>query len=159
MKAAGYRDADGDGKLDGFPRLRLLYNTDESHRALADSIAKQLGQHLGMLIPNSNRAGRWIGDYLDPTTFLHMLRTGEETNVTGWSHATYDELLSLADDPVALAKKLTKTPSAAPADGVAALRALRTQLLREAEAIVNLVNEVFAFALSPRRDAIWIVPW
>src|SRR5262249_49006206 len=47
-------------------------------------------------ILNSN----WIGDYLDPTTFLDLLRTGGSNNGTGWSSAEYDQLLESASRTV-----------------------------------------------------------
>ena len=33
----------------------------------------------------------WIGDYLDPTTFLACMTAGEGNNRTGWKDARYDE--------------------------------------------------------------------
>ena len=41
------------------------------------------------------RAG-WIGDYVDANTFLHMWRTGDGHNNTGWSNKRYDDLLEMA---------------------------------------------------------------
>src|SRR5690606_9496252 len=41
------------------------------------------------------RAG-WIGDYMDPVTFLELFTTGNGNNNTGWSHAEYDELIASA---------------------------------------------------------------
>ena len=41
------------------------------------------------------RAG-WIGDYVDPYTFLEMFTTGNGNNDTGWSNARYDELIANA---------------------------------------------------------------
>jgi oligopeptide transport system substrate-binding protein len=41
------------------------------------------------------RAG-WIGDYTDPNTFLDMWLTGGGNNNTGWSNATYDDLITQA---------------------------------------------------------------
>ena len=38
------------------------------------------------------RAG-WIGDYLDPYTFLSIWQTGDGNNNTGWSNPRYDELM------------------------------------------------------------------
>ena len=38
------------------------------------------------------RAG-WIGDYVDPKTFLDMMVTGRGNNQTGWSNSEYDRLL------------------------------------------------------------------
>lgn len=42
------------------------------------------------------RAG-WIGDYVDANTFLHMWRTKDGHNQTGWTNKKYDELLDLAE--------------------------------------------------------------
>nr|MDJ0974560.1 hypothetical protein [Planctomycetota bacterium] len=52
--------------------------------------------------------GGWIGDYLDPRTFLAMFRTDDPDNQTGWSSARYDALLQLADDPAGLANAPTR---------------------------------------------------
>lgn len=38
----------------------------------------------------------WAGDYLDPTTFLDLLRSGAPNNATRWSSAAYDRLLDTA---------------------------------------------------------------
>ena len=38
----------------------------------------------------------WIGDYLDPTTFLDLLRSGAGNNGTRWSSTAYDSLLDEA---------------------------------------------------------------
>ena len=35
------------------------------------------------------RAG-WIGDYPDPHTFLHMWKSDEGLNMTGWENPSYD---------------------------------------------------------------------
>ena len=46
----------------------------------------------------------WIGDYLDPTTFLDMWTKGNGNNNTGWSNSDYESLLSqaaLQADPTA----------------------------------------------------------
>ena len=43
------------------------------------------------------RAG-WIGDYLDPNTFLDMWITNGGNNQTGWSNALYDALIAFAAD-------------------------------------------------------------
>ena len=48
----------------------------------------------------------WIGDYLDPTTFLDMWVTDGENNRTGWGHPRYDELIALAAREADLAKRL-----------------------------------------------------
>jgi oligopeptide transport system substrate-binding protein len=35
----------------------------------------------------------WIGDYLDPNSFLQLLVSGDGNNRTGWSNPRYDALL------------------------------------------------------------------
>jgi oligopeptide transport system substrate-binding protein len=42
-----------------------------------------------------SRAG-WIGDYVDPNTFLEMWKTGGGNNQTGWSSTRYDALIDRA---------------------------------------------------------------
>ena len=54
------------------------------------------------------RAG-WIGDYMDPMTFLDMWTTTNGNNDTGWSNKTYDNLIFgsfKVADPIARAKML-----------------------------------------------------
>lgn len=38
----------------------------------------------------------WIGDFLDPTTFLEMWRRGDGNNNTGWSSQKFEDLLNQA---------------------------------------------------------------
>ncbi len=38
----------------------------------------------------------WFGDYLDPTTFLHLFTSDSGQNRTGWSNRRYDQLLDEA---------------------------------------------------------------
>jgi oligopeptide transport system substrate-binding protein len=38
----------------------------------------------------------WIGDYMDPVTFLNIWTTGNGNNNTHWSNPEYDQLISLA---------------------------------------------------------------
>ncbi|MCB1668515.1 MAG: peptide ABC transporter substrate-binding protein [Pseudomonadales bacterium] len=104
MADAGYPD----GK--GFPATELLYNTSEGHRKIAVAIQQMWNKYLGINITLNNqdwkvyldsvengdytiaRAG-WIGDYVDPNTFLDMWVTGGGNNLTGWSNPRYDELI------------------------------------------------------------------
>ncbi len=51
-----------------------------------------------------DRAG-WVGDYVDPNTFLDMCVTDGGNNRTGWGNPKYDELIRAAE------------PSAIPSDG------------------------------------------
>lgn len=107
------------------------------------------------------RAG-WVADYNDPNTFLDMWVTKGGNNNTGWGDPFYDRLVSLASDPfrvladadAVLAKCKEKDRTRALVDRLRAAKdgsqerldaakALRFQLLREAEAI--LVQDAFPF--------------
>lgn len=95
------------------PGIMLLYNTQESHKAIAEAIQQQWKQELGIKVDlvnkewkvyqndtrelnfNIGRAG-WIGDYNDPNTFLDMWLTDGGNNQTGWSNKEYDRLIAAA---------------------------------------------------------------
>ena len=97
----------------GFPRLRLLYNTQENHKRIAEMVQQMWRRHLGVNIDLENQEwkvylanvksrqyqiGRsgWIGDYHDPMTFLDLWTTGSGNNNTGWSDREYDALIDRA---------------------------------------------------------------
>jgi len=98
---------------EGFPNLRLLFNTSETHRPISEALQAMWARELGIHIVLENtewrtyldrrsrgdfqiiRAG-WIGDYLDPSTFLDLWRSDSTHNHYGWSHPGYDELLDTA---------------------------------------------------------------
>ncbi|MBK8091791.1 MAG: peptide ABC transporter substrate-binding protein [Verrucomicrobiaceae bacterium] len=104
LAEAGYPD----GK--GFPPFEILINTSESHRMLAETVQAMWKQHLkipagvlnqdwGVYLESQRslkfdvcRAG-WVGDYLDPSTFLALWQTGDGNNNTGWSSPKYDALI------------------------------------------------------------------
>ncbi len=105
LAEAGYPDGAG------FPRLDLLINTSEAHRAVAEAVQDMWKRELGIdsiSIDNQEwkvfqetvynmdydicRSG-WIADYLDPTSFLYMWRDGDSNNNTGWAHPDYDRLM------------------------------------------------------------------
>lgn len=95
----------------GFPKLDILYNTQENHRAIAEAIQQMWRRNLGIDIGLINqewkvyldskdvlnfsiaRAG-WIADYTDPNTFVDMWVKDGGNNDTGWSSPDYDRLLA-----------------------------------------------------------------
>jgi len=108
LEEAGYPDGQG------FPEIEILYNTSEGHKAIAEAIAEMWKQNLGIKnvsLTNQEwkvylatrdegtfqiaRAG-WIGDYLDPMTFLDMWVTGGGNNNTFWGDPEYDRLVGEA---------------------------------------------------------------
>jgi oligopeptide transport system substrate-binding protein len=107
LTAAGYPG----GK--GFPKIDILFNTSENHRKIAEAIQAMWKTHLGIDVSLMNQewasylrttvaldyqvARRsWIGDYLDPNTFLSTFQSDSGNNRTGWKNAEYDSLLTLA---------------------------------------------------------------
>jgi len=105
----------------GFPGVSILFNTSEDHRRIAEVIQAMWKRELGIEVTLSNQewgsylqattalqydvARRsWIGDYLDPNSFLNLLTTGDGNNRSGWSDPEYDRLLREASrtlDPAA----------------------------------------------------------
>ncbi len=104
LAEAGYPNGEN------FPTTEVLYNTSEGHRKLAVAIQQMWKTTLNIDVVLNNqdwkvyldnvdnshyqiaRAG-WIGDYVDPNTFLDMWITDGGNNRTGWANPEYDELV------------------------------------------------------------------
>ena len=97
----------------GFPPLSILINTNEGHRQIAEAIQQMWRKNLGINIGIYNQEGKvwndsmrrldysiarfaWVGDYLDPSTFLDIMASDSGNNQTGWKNAEYDRLLDRA---------------------------------------------------------------
>ena len=108
LNDAGYSESNP------FPKLEILFNTNEDHRKLALAIQQMWQQNLGIEVELVNqdwkvylsremvgdfqvsRAG-WIGDYEDPNTFLDLMRPNRGNNKTGWEDANYDSIVERAN--------------------------------------------------------------
>jgi len=121
----------------GFPTLTILFNTSEDHRRIAEAVQAMWSRTLG--IPVELRNMEWgstlqattsldydvarrsgIGDYLDPGTFLDIMRGDDGNNRTGWRDARYDALLAVAaaePDPAARLGLLARAEAILLADG------------------------------------------
>lgn len=94
----------------GFPKFEILINTMEAHRRIAEAIQSMWKEHLGIEINIINKdwqvyleeqktmkydisRSAWIGDYLDPMTFLSMWVKDGGNNLSGWSNPEYDQRL------------------------------------------------------------------
>ena len=104
-------------------KITVLYNTDENHKVIAESLQAMWKANLGIDVELENkewktylqdvdtlsyevaRAG-WIGDYNDPMTFLDMWVGDNGNNDTGWSNADYDKLIADANAETDAAKRL-----------------------------------------------------
>ena len=112
LSEAGFGQ-DGEGGSGAFPTFEIHYNTDQTHKDIAEVIADGWKRHLRLNVKLLNQEWKvyldaqksldyqvtrsaWIGDYPDPNTFLDMFVTGGENNRTGWGHPRYDELIALA---------------------------------------------------------------
>jgi len=107
LAAAGYPG----GK--GLPTIEILYNTGFRHELFAQAIAHMWHDELGIscrlvgkevkTFAEDHANGRfmvgrssWFGDYVDPSTFLNLFRTGDGNNHSGFSDPKYDGLLQQA---------------------------------------------------------------
>ncbi|MCI5071436.1 peptide ABC transporter substrate-binding protein [bacterium] len=101
-----------DGK--GFPRLELVYNTQEKHKQIGQAVQQMWKENLNIEIELVNKewkvylddmTGRnydiirrgWIGDFIDPYTFLELALSTSGNNRTGWKNAKYDKLIRNAN--------------------------------------------------------------
>ena len=108
LAEAGYKDGAS------FPvTVEILINSEGDHGPVAEFIAKQWQEHLGVQVAlvqkeirvfrddlkNGNymvsRAG-WYGDYGDPTTFLDISRSDNGNNDRKYSSPEYDALMERA---------------------------------------------------------------
>lgn len=105
----------------GFPKLELLFNTSESHRTVAVAIQQMWQSELGVEVSLYNQEWKvylasrkernfdiaraaWIGDYVDPNTFLSLGASDNGNNHSNWGNARYDALIREAartQDPTA----------------------------------------------------------
>jgi oligopeptide transport system substrate-binding protein len=97
----------------GFPKFTIHFNTLESHRAIAEAIQQMWKEELGIDVTLENQEWKvyldtqnsmnydlsrsaWIGDFMDPVTFLSMWTAGNGNNNTHWANAKYDALIEQA---------------------------------------------------------------
>ena len=121
----------------GFPAFTFLYNISEANKTIAEAIQGMWKKNLGITCTLRSeelsvyRADRhllnydvgranWVGDYMDPNTFLDMWITGSGTNNCGWSNKSYDALIAKA--------KVTVDPKARMATLHAAEKILMTDM-------------------------------
>ncbi|MGI8543746.1 MAG: peptide ABC transporter substrate-binding protein [Aridibacter sp.] len=133
MEKAGYTvKKNGEKcKVTDFPAddIQLSYNTAESNKQVAEFIQAQWKQNLGITVQLKNmewktylpyrssieytgmaRAG-WVGDFMDPYTFLSQFYSPKNDSSTGWWDPKFDEMLDAANntkDPTARLEKLAE---------------------------------------------------
>lgn len=100
LAAAGFPD----GK--GFPTITIYYNTLENHRNVAQAVQRMWKEQLNIKVQLQNEEWQtfqarrerrdydvardaWIGDYIDPSTFLDLLTEDTLNNHPGWVDPKY----------------------------------------------------------------------
>jgi oligopeptide transport system substrate-binding protein len=97
-------------KGQGLPKFELLINSSGNHRVIAEAVQEMWRRELGIKVEIMNMEQKtllatrrtldyqilrsdWVGDYLDPATFLEVFSSNSGNNHTGWSNREYDDLL------------------------------------------------------------------
>ncbi|MEN1967696.1 peptide ABC transporter substrate-binding protein [Lentibacillus sp. N15] len=98
---------------DELPDVTLTYNTDEDHKAIAETLQNMFSDNLGVDVTLKNTEwnvfledqkalkhqlsrSSFLFDYGDPINFLEGFITDSTMNRTGWSNEKYDELIKQA---------------------------------------------------------------
>jgi len=97
----------------GFPKLKILMNTSESHRTIAEAIQQMWREELNIDVGIENQEWKVYLDALhnknyeiarsgwggipDPAFFLKSWTTGAVNNTSGWGNTRYDSLLNESD--------------------------------------------------------------
>jgi len=93
--------------------IEIHFNNSELHRDIAEYVARGWSETFGIqvsLAPQDKKTyidtqsnldydvsrSSWIGDYVDPASFLDIWVTGGRNNRTGWSNPEYDDLIERA---------------------------------------------------------------
>ncbi|SFN31302.1 oligopeptide transport system substrate-binding protein [Candidatus Pantoea varia] len=94
-------------------KLKLLYNTSESHQKIAIAVASMWKKNLGVDVTLENQEWKtyidsrnsgnfdvirasWVGDYNEPSTFLNLLTSGNSSNIARFTNADYDAVIAKA---------------------------------------------------------------
>ncbi|ARD60655.1 oligopeptide ABC transporter substrate-binding protein OppA [Kosakonia radicincitans DSM 16656] len=94
-------------------KLRLLYNSSESHQKIAIAVASMWRQSLGADVTLQNQEWKtyidsrnsgnfdvirasWVGDYNEPSTFLSILTSGSSSNISRFNDESYDKVIAQA---------------------------------------------------------------
>lgn len=111
-------------------QVNITYNTQESNKATAEFVQAQWKQNLGITVPLNNMEFRtylpllnkvdyqgfgrrgWVGDYMDPYTFLGLYYSRANEGATGWWDPKFDRLLDDANKTVDTQQRFEKLAKA-----------------------------------------------
>ena len=97
----------------GFPKTMLSYETSGNSKTIMELLQNMWREHLGIHVELQNMdwktllkvrsvqdydlaRSRWIGDYVDPNTFLELGLSAHPHNQSKWVNPEYDSLISKA---------------------------------------------------------------
>jgi oligopeptide transport system substrate-binding protein len=97
----------------GFPHVEIQFATLELNQRLLEAVQQMWRRELGIEVGLANKEQRvwlnderqlnydisfahWIGDYVDPSTYLELFTSDSGNNSTGWSSGSYDRLVATA---------------------------------------------------------------
>jgi len=97
----------------GFPRVEIQFATLELNQRLLEAVQQMWRRELGIEVTLANKEQRvwlnderqlnydisyahWIGDYVDPSTYLELFTGDGGNNSTGWADPEYDRLVRAA---------------------------------------------------------------
>jgi len=93
--------------------IRVVYNTDQTHKLVAEKVQAQWSQHLGVEVELENREWKvflrelnanpppvyrlgWGADFPDPDNFMNLFTSYSDNNHSGWGNPRYDALVERA---------------------------------------------------------------
>ena len=109
--------------MDKMPEFTILYNTHEGHKKIAEAIQEMWRKNLDVSVTLENvefqvkldrekagdyqisRAG-WVGDYVDPMTFVDLWVSDGPFNDANWGNKEYDENVKIAKGTMDQAKRM-----------------------------------------------------
>ncbi|MGC2235894.1 MAG: peptide ABC transporter substrate-binding protein [Pyrinomonadaceae bacterium] len=122
LTEAGFpvQGSEGNFTCPTFPveKVNITYNTAESNQKVAEFIQAQWKQNLGFTVPLKNMEFKtflpyrsaveyegavrngWVGDYMDPFTFLNLFYSPQNDGATGWWDPRYDRMLDDANQEI-----------------------------------------------------------
>lgn len=98
----------------GLAAVEIVFPTSDTARTVLEAMQEMWRRDLGVTVRVVNVEWKvfldslsrrdyqigfmsWIGDYIDPNTFLSMMHSGSGNNRTNWASPAYDELIAQAD--------------------------------------------------------------
>jgi oligopeptide transport system substrate-binding protein len=97
----------------GFPQVELMYNTEGSHLPIAEAVQEMWKKNLGVTVKLTGQEWKvfqqtrtdgnfqiarhgWLGDYVDPMTFLDMWTSNSGQNDARWKNTEFDKQVAIA---------------------------------------------------------------